>query len=133
LRLYRQLGAWQFCGFQAHFVAAVSQAVLAPFLWSFWLVLLGLPHPLGPILPHALLLGFGQLFLAIEILNIGFHMVGVSGPLQRHLLPRVPTMHLYTPLGSIAAAKALYEMVASPFYWDKTSHGHSLQFMHKGK
>ena len=37
--LYRQLGAWKFWGFQAHFViGALSQFVLAPVLWSFWLV-----------------------------------------------------------------------------------------------
>ena len=125
--LYRQLGAWRFCGFQAHFVAALSQFLLAPFLWSFWLVLLGLPHPLDSVLPHATLLRFGQLFLAVEILNISFYMLGVSGRQHRHLLLWAPTMHLYTPLGTIAAIKALYEMIVAPFYWDKTSHGHSLK------
>ncbi len=130
--LYRQLGAWQFCGFQAHFVTALSQFLLAPFLWSFWLVLFGLPHPLDPVLPHATLLRFSQLFLAVEILNISFYMLGVSGRQHRHLLVWAPTMHLYTPLGTIAAIKALYEMIVAPFYWDKTSHGHSLNIAQKG-
>ncbi|MCZ4352156.1 glycosyltransferase [Roseovarius aestuarii] len=125
--LYRQLGHRQFWGMQAHFIAALSQFMLAPFLWSFWLVLFGLPHPLDPILPRDVLLMFGQLFLAVELLNIGFYMVGVSGPAHRHLMIWTPTMHLYTPLGTIAAYKALYEMVFAPFYWDKTSHGHSLR------
>ncbi|WP_324753044.1 glycosyltransferase [Roseovarius sp. Pro17] len=124
--LYRQLGAWKFLGFQAHFVTALSQSLLAPFLWSFWLVLLGLPHPLDPVLPREVLVGFGRLFLTVEILNIGLHMLGVSGRDHRHLLPWAVTMHLYTPLGTIAAIKALYEMIVAPFYWDKTSHGHSL-------
>ena len=127
LLLHRQLGAWRFWGFQAHFVTALSQFMLAPFLWSFWLVLLGLPHPLDPVLPRGGMLLFAQLFLAIEILNIAFHMLGVSGRGHRHLLPWLPTMHLYTPLGTIAAVKAIYEMIVAPFYWDKTSHGHSLR------
>ncbi|MCQ0091682.1 glycosyltransferase [Roseovarius sp. M141] len=126
LTLHRQLGTWQFCGFQAHFVAALSQFLLAPFLWSFWLVVFGLPHPLDSILPQTTLARFGQLFLAVEFLNIGFYMLGVSGRQHRHLLLWAPTMHLYTPLGTIAAIKALYEMIVAPFYWDKTSHGHSL-------
>ncbi|WP_138935645.1 glycosyltransferase family 2 protein [Roseovarius arcticus] len=126
LLLYRQLGAWKFWGFQAHFITALSQFMLAPFLWSFWLVLLGLPHPLDPVLPRGGMLLFAQLFLAIEVLNITFHMLGVSGRGHRHLLPWLPTMHLYTPLGTIAAIKAVYEMIVAPFYWDKTSHGHSL-------
>jgi cellulose synthase/poly-beta-1,6-N-acetylglucosamine synthase-like glycosyltransferase len=124
--LYRQLGHRMFWGMQAHFVAALSQFMLAPFLWSFWLVLFGLPHPLDPILSRDVLLAFGKLFLAVELLNIGFYMVGVSGRAHRHLMVWAPTMHLYTPLGTIAAYKALYEMVFAPFYWDKTSHGHSL-------
>ena len=126
LLLHRQLGAWRFWGFQAHFLAALSQFVLAPFLWSFWLVLFGLPHPLDPVLPREGLLLFGKLFLAVELLNIGFYMLGVAGKGHRHLLPWAPTMHLYTPLGTIAAAKAIYEMIMAPFYWDKTAHGHSL-------
>ncbi len=131
LTLYRQLGAWRFWGFQAHFLAALSQFTLAPFLWSFWLVLLGLPHPLDAVLPHGSLLRFGQLFLAVEILSIGFHMLGVSGRQHRHLLPWTPTMHFYMPLGTIAAAKAVIEMIFAPFYWDKTSHGHSLSAAQK--
>ncbi len=27
-------------------------------------------------------------------------------------------------LGALASYKAAWEMVAKPFYWDKTSHGH---------
>ena len=129
--LYRQLGAWKFWGFQAHFVAALSQFMLAPFLWSFWLVLLGLPHPLDPVLPREVLVAFGRLFLALEVLNIGIHLMAVSGRFHRHLMPWAPTMHLYTPLGTIAAYKALYELIFAPFFWDKTSHGHSLALVGK--
>ena len=125
--LHRQLGAWKFWGFQAHFVSALSQFFLAPFLWSFWLVLFGLPHPLDPVLSRSLLIGVGKLFLAVEVINIAIYIVSVSGRYHRHLIPWAPTMHLYTPLGTIAAYKALYEMVFAPFFWDKTSHGLSLQ------
>ncbi|WP_428511443.1 glycosyltransferase [Roseovarius sp.] len=124
--LYRQLGAWKFWGFQAHFVTALSQVVLAPFLWSFWLVFLGLPHPLDPLMSRTALLAFGALLLAIEVLNLTIYMASVTGPKHRHLLAWVPTMHLYLPLGAVAAYKALYELVLKPFFWDKTQHGLSL-------
>ncbi|UYV38547.1 glycosyltransferase [Rhodobacteraceae bacterium D3-12] len=126
LRFYRQMGALRFWGFQAHFITALSQFILAPFLWSFWLVLLGLPHPFDPLFPRELLLSFGLLFLMIEVISILINATAVSGPKHRHLLLWVPTMHFYYPLGAIAAYKALYELVALPFYWDKTQHGHSL-------
>lgn len=126
VELYRQLGHVKFWGFQAHFITALSQFVLAPFLWSFWLVLLGLPHPLDPLLPRAVLINFGLFFLLVEVITILVNATAVSGPKHRHLLAWVPTLHFYYPLGAIAAYKALYELIFQPFYWDKTQHGHSL-------
>ena len=35
----------------------------------------------------------------------------------------VPTMKLYFPLATIAAYKALIELVTRPYFWDKTTHG----------
>ncbi len=126
MQLHRQLGNWKFWGFQAHFVSALSQFFLAPVLWSFWLVFLGVPHPLGRVLPHEVLVGFGSLFLVSEVLNIAIHMTAVSGRKHSFLMGWAPTMHFYAPLGTIAAYKALYEIVLKPFYWDKTAHGLSL-------
>ncbi len=125
-QLYQQLGPWKFWGFQAHFVSALSQFLLAPFLWSFWLVLWGLPHPLDPILSRATLGAICSLFLMVEALNITVHLIAVSGRKHRHLMVWAPSMHFYAPLGAIAAYKALYELVLKPFYWDKTTHGLSI-------
>ncbi|WP_254703955.1 glycosyltransferase [Roseovarius sp. THAF9] len=84
--LYRQLGAWKFWGFQAHFVTALSQVLLAPLLWSLWLVFFGLPHPLDPVLPRAVMAAIGALFLAIEVLNLTIYLASVTGPKHRHLI-----------------------------------------------
>ncbi|WP_412506425.1 glycosyltransferase [Roseovarius sp. SYSU LYC5161] len=121
--LYRQLGGWKFLGFQAHFVSALSQFTLAPLLWSFWLVMLGLPHPLDPVVPQAGMIALGAAFLLIEVINIVIYMTGVSGVQHRHLLAWAPTMHFYAPLAALASYKALYELVFTPFFWDKTAHG----------
>ncbi len=124
--LYRQLGAWKFLGFQAHFLTALSQFILAPVLWSFWLVLFGLPHPLDPVLSRTALATIGSLFLLIEVLNVVIHVSAVAGGKNRSLMLWAPTMHFYSPLGAIAAYKALYELVFKPFFWDKTKHGLSI-------
>ena len=121
--LLRQLGTWRFLGFQAHFVSALSQVMLAPLLWSFWLVLLGLPHPLDPVLPHWSMVVLGSLFLTIEVINLTIHATAVARARHKHLILWTPTMHLYGPLGAVAAYKALYELVLKPFFWDKTTHG----------
>jgi cellulose synthase/poly-beta-1,6-N-acetylglucosamine synthase-like glycosyltransferase len=124
--LHAQLGPRQFWGFQAHFVSAVSQVLLAPLLWSFWLVMLGLPHPLDAVVPWSWLVALGSLFLMVEVMNITIHAQTVATPRHRHLLPWVPTMHFYAPLAAVAAYKAVYELVFKPFFWDKTAHGLSV-------
>ncbi|MCZ0812816.1 MAG: glycosyltransferase [Pseudomonadota bacterium] len=126
-RLYRQLGAWKFWGFQAHFVSALSQVLLAPVLWSFWLVLFALPHPMDWMIARDTLVILCSLFLIVEILGMVIYAAAVSGRDHRHLMWWVPTMHFYAPLAAIAAYKALYELVLKPFFWDKTVHGLSLK------
>jgi hypothetical protein len=125
-RLRAQLGARQFWGFQAHFVSAVSQVLLAPVLWSFWLVLLGLPHPLDGVLARGTMAGIGVLFLSVEAINMLIHAQAVRGRRHRHLIAWVPSMHFYGPLAAVAAYKALYELIVKPFFWDKTAHGLSV-------
>ena len=125
--LWRNLGARRFIALQVQLFAAVSLYLLAPLLWSFWLLNLGLPHPLhatlsGMLGGHAIAILFG-LFAVSELLNIAIGLWAVRGRAHRHLLVWVPTMHLYFPLGCLAAWKAIYEIVARPFYWDKTQHG----------
>jgi cellulose synthase/poly-beta-1,6-N-acetylglucosamine synthase-like glycosyltransferase len=124
--LLRQLGLWRFIGYQTHFVTALSQFLLAPVLWSFWLVVFGLPHPLDGVLSPMLLTLIARLFLLVEFLTITAGLLAVSGPVHRHLMFWVPTLHFYFPLGVFAAYKALYELVGAPFFWDKTTHGHSM-------
>jgi hypothetical protein len=108
---------------QMHFVAALSQFLLAPLLWSFWLVLLGLPHPMDAVVDRNFMWAAGALFIGIEAMSVATGVIAVSGPAHRHLLPWVPTLHFYWPLGTLAAYKALWELIHDPFYWDKTSHG----------
>ncbi|MEL7026987.1 MAG: glycosyltransferase family 2 protein, partial [Pseudomonadota bacterium] len=122
-RLWSDLGTWRFLGFQAVFLGAISQFVLAPFLWSFWLILLGLPHPLIGTLPDVVILGLATLFFAAEISNIAVGAWACRGQNHRWLIPWVPSLHFYFPLAAIASWKGLAEIVKAPFYWDKTDHG----------
>lgn len=125
--LWRELGPKRFIGFQIQFLAGISQYLLAPVLWSFWLLSLGLPHPLREPLAqvwggNAIPALFG-LFVTTELLSIAIGLWAVRGSEHRHLTSWVPTLHFYFPLGCLAGWKAIYEVVAKPFYWDKTAHG----------
>lgn len=121
-RTLAQLGWWKFAGMQVLFAGTLSQFLLAPLLWSFWLVALGLWHPLAgqpAWIGHAL----AALFLTTEAINAAVAVAAVRGPRHRFLIPWVPTLTFYFPMAALAAYKALWELAARPFFWDKTAHG----------
>lgn len=122
-KLLRDLGPWKFLGVQVLFLGTLSTFLLAPLVWSFWLLPLGLPHPLAGVVPWWLFVTLGTALLLTEIVNVAAGALAVATPKHRWLIPWVPTMHFYHPLGAIASWKALFEMVVRPFYWDKTQHG----------
>lgn len=122
-QLLRDLGWVRFMGLQTVLLAGVCQFVCAPLLWSFWLVLAGLPHPVGETLGMPVVWGMVIVFILAETLSIGLSMVAVSDKEHRHLMGWCLTLPFYFVLGAFAALKAIKEMVISPFYWDKTEHG----------
>ena len=58
-------------------------------------------------------------------------VIGACRAERRFLIPFVPTMGLYFLLGTLAAFKALWELVVAPCYWDKTQHGVEVAETHK--
>jgi cellulose synthase/poly-beta-1,6-N-acetylglucosamine synthase-like glycosyltransferase len=122
-KLLAELGWLRFLGVQTMMFATFAQFALAPFLWTFWLTLLGLTHPIEISLGAPVLWSMVAVFIVAETLNLGLSLVAVSGKGHRHLMWWVFTTPLYFTLGTLAAIKALYEFVVSPFFWDKTEHG----------
>lgn len=122
-RLWRDLGPKRFLGVQVMLLGTVSQSLFAPLLWTFWALALGLPHPVADALPAWAMTGIGGLFLAAEAVTLCVAFWATRGAGHRHLMKWVPTLHLYLPLASLSAWKALQECVTRPFYWDKTAHG----------
>jgi cellulose synthase/poly-beta-1,6-N-acetylglucosamine synthase-like glycosyltransferase len=122
-RLWRQLGPRAFLGFQVMFFGSIAQALLAPLMWSFLLVPFGLDHPLTAVLPAAAFWTIMAVFLLSEAANLAIGIVGIRRSGQGLSAWWVPTLKLYFPLATLAAYKALAELVLRPFYWDKTAHG----------
>ncbi|SIS69213.1 glycosyltransferase [Phaeovulum vinaykumarii] len=122
-QLWRELGPWRFLGFQVLFLGALAQYLLAPLLWTLWLMAAGLWHPISALAAPEALMALVALSIGCEALSMTLSAWAVRGPRHRHLLPWVPFLSLYFPLGTFAAWKGLYEVITRPFYWDKTSHG----------
>ena len=122
--LLRQLGWARFIGVQVLFLGSVSQALLVPAIWSIWAVALGYDHPAIAILNPAFLLPITVILLALEGVSIAINLYGMALRGKGTKLIWVLSAYFYFPIAAFAAYKALYEAIARPFYWDKTSHGH---------
>ncbi|MCH2164094.1 MAG: glycosyltransferase [Marinovum sp.] len=123
--LLKDLGWRGFLGFQVFFLGSLSQFALAPVLWSFWVVPFGIPHPILEALPDGWFQGVVTTFIASEVIGLFVGMSAVASPRHRKLIPWVPTLMFYFPLGVVAMYKAMWEALYKPFFWDKTSHGHA--------
>ena len=122
-KLYRDLGARRFWGFQILFAGTLSQFVLAPVLWSFWVMPFGVAHPMAHYLQGWLLIMIVGLFVFSELTNMFVFGLGAAKAKKMWLIKWIPTTHLYFPIAAAAAYKGLYELTFKPFYWDKTAHG----------
>ncbi|PVZ46874.1 glycosyl transferase [Phaeobacter sp. JL2872] len=122
-QLLRDLGWSRFIGFQIFFLCSVGQFLLAPFLWSFWLVALGLPHPSADTVPGGWLALAVASIVIFELLNQITAVVAAFVTRRRWLALWAPCLLYYYPMGVVAAYKGLYELVFHPFFWDKTDHG----------
>lgn len=124
VQLWKDLGRWQFLGFQVMFLGTMIQCTMAPLLWSMWLIPLGVYHPVTECLPGAWLMVLGGIFLFSELVNFGLTLRALQRTSRLHLSAYIITLTLYFALATLAMYKALAEMFHKPFYWDKTKHGH---------
>jgi cellulose synthase/poly-beta-1,6-N-acetylglucosamine synthase-like glycosyltransferase len=128
LHMIRSTGALGFLGFVFFIGGTVLSGILNPVFWVFyiaWLVTVGLG--VDPLFPQLLL------FLALFNLLAGngaFIFLSMIAPIRRGWLDLIPyslTVLGYWVMISIAAYKALWQLVRHPFYWEKTQHGVSRQ------
>ena len=122
-RLWRELGTRRFLSFQAFFLGTIGQFMLAPVLWSYWMMMFGLGHPALGVVPGQFFMLAGSVILAVEVISVVVAGVGAVRAGRRFLIPWIVTMPFYFMLGAVAAAKAILELIVAPHYWDKTQHG----------
>ena len=123
LKLWRDLGTWRFFGYQILFLGTLIQFLLAPLFWTLWLLILGLDLPLAQALPPGAGMVTLMVLLIAEVIAITINLMALRTPRHRRLRPWVLTLSFYFPLATLAAYKAVWEMLSNPFYWDKTTHG----------
>jgi cellulose synthase/poly-beta-1,6-N-acetylglucosamine synthase-like glycosyltransferase len=123
LKLLEDLGLWRFLGVQILFGGTLAQFAFVPVIWSFWMMPLGLHHPVQSVAPTWLAWTFAIAFMLTGIINLFVNTLGAFRAGKPGLAPWALTLQLYFPLGMIAVYKGLLELTWKPFFWDKTAHG----------
>ena len=124
ITLFHRVGVRGFCSLQLFIGGSIISALAYPFLlipFLLW-VFTGTHvfHEFFP--PGVLLVSLLNLVLANSCL-VYVSMLAVAKRRNYWLLPHVFTVPAYWALQSIAAYKGLFQLVACPFYWEKTIHG----------
>lgn len=122
LKLMREVGLWRFAGFQVQFLGTLITFTLAPLLWSLVLGATALGHPAVTVMPGGFA-GLAGLFILTESTGLIVGALALIRARKAQLALWLPAMMVYYPLATMAAYKALWELVRDPFYWDKTTHG----------
>jgi cellulose synthase/poly-beta-1,6-N-acetylglucosamine synthase-like glycosyltransferase len=124
LHLLRTSGPLGFLGFVFFIGGTVLSSLLNPVFWVLYLVWLAVATSgFDPVFPELLL--FLSLFNLLAG-NGAFIFLHMLAPIRRgwlHLVPYSLTVAGYWVLMSIAAYKALWQLLRNPFYWEKTQHG----------
>jgi len=124
IELYKSIGAVGFWGFQFFIGGAVLSTLLAPLLYAMYVIWLVTDT-------HYFDVVFPPLVLYISLINLllgnGYLIyLSMLGAFKRHLYFLIPfglTMPIYWLMMSVAAYKALWQLIHNPFYWEKTLHG----------
>ena len=138
LRLWRDLGAWRFCGLHLLMGGLIVSALVHP--WFYGLAALSAWRGTLLQLPSSL---DGQILWALGLFNLVFGyvtgvwlgMVAASHRQQPWLGLYALLMPVYWLLISFAAYWALFQFVWAPYFWEKTEHvarSHGLESPHSG-
>ena len=126
LQLMRNAGPLGFLGFVFFIGGTVLAGLLNPVFWLFYAVWLAASAAnIDVIFPQSLLL-----LCLFNLLagNGAFTYLIMLAPIRRGWLELIPfsfTLFGYWVLISLAAYKALWQLIRNPFFWEKTQHGMS--------
>ncbi len=128
LAFWRSAGPVGFFGFIFFIGGTVLSGLINPLFWALYAIwLIMATSGFDPVFPPVLL--FLSLFNLLAG-NGALIFLQMLAPIRRgwlNLIPYCLTVPGYWVLISIAAYKALWQLIRNPFYWEKTQHGVSKQ------
>jgi cellulose synthase/poly-beta-1,6-N-acetylglucosamine synthase-like glycosyltransferase len=132
VQLYKRLGFVGFVGFQMFVGFPPFTALINPLLWFTFLVslIIGPQHVAALFPPFVLVVALFDLLIS-NAMYVYFNLVAASKRQWFNLVPWGLLAPAYWVLHSVAAYKALGQLITNPHYWEKTQHGTSAQTREK--
>ena len=132
VRLYQRLGFIGFIGFQMFIGFPPFTALINPLLWLTFLVslIIGPQHVATLFPPFVLVVALFNLLIS-NAMYVYFNLIAASKRQWYNLVPWGLLAPAYWVLHSVAAYKALGQLITNPHYWEKTQHGTSAQAREK--
>lgn len=128
-RLYREFGLKGFVGFQLFVGGSIFVNLTNLVLLIIFATTIGLgADETSFLFPSPIIEVAWFNFFAGSLLLMALNLLAILRRRMFYLIPFVLTVPLYWVLGSIAAYRALYQVIFKPSYWDKTEHGVSEVF-----
>jgi cellulose synthase/poly-beta-1,6-N-acetylglucosamine synthase-like glycosyltransferase len=122
--LYRELGPMGFAQFTLFMGATPCLAILNPVFWAMTLVwFIGHPHIIKDVFPAPVF------YLGLLCWSLGNFLIAYMTVITCRMIKRVELVWVallvpvYWVMMSVAAAKALIQLVLAPTFWEKTAHG----------
>jgi cellulose synthase/poly-beta-1,6-N-acetylglucosamine synthase-like glycosyltransferase len=122
--LIRQVGWRGFVSFQIFIGGTIVSALVNPILWAIFAVSCFVPLPI---------FGDGSGHIITDVSAVGavgsnalltyLATFGARRPDDTKLTPYALTVTVYWFLISVAAYRALWQLITKPFHWEKTAHG----------
>ena len=123
VQLVRDLGPVRFAAVQVQFLLTLAQYLLAPLLWSMWLMSFTDLHPLSHLLAPGIKSAVFWTCILVYLADAGVMFAGLRRAGKARLWPIIPLMQVYFLMGTVAAVLGLIEMLVRPYHWQKTDHG----------
>ncbi|HEV7460718.1 MAG TPA: glycosyltransferase family 2 protein, partial [Solirubrobacteraceae bacterium] len=123
-RLIRQVGIVDSVGFLLLIAGTPLTFLLAPFLWVGTAAWYGFGEPHLPLVDSGLFWGIALFDLIVgNVIMIVLNVIAAVRDRGWRWAPFALLNPFYWVLHSVAAWRALIQLVRNPFYWEKTPHG----------
>jgi len=124
LRLIKTLGFTRWASFQMIVTGTPFTFLINPIMWLTFLTwIVAKNWVIFPDIPYAIVLMGTISLIAGNLLMILLNLSAAFSRKYYSLIPYSLLNPIYWVLHSIAAYKALWQLIFRPFYWEKTNHG----------